>query len=232
MSRRSYVSPVRAEAAAEKRDRVIQAAARFLREEASIAAFSLDAVAKAAGVTRLTVYNQFGSRRGLLEAVFDDIARQGLARLNDGMAISDPWDGLDRLIEIFCDFWSSDPAVSRLHDAMATDAEFAQALLARNARRRQSLEELVARMTGDAASESAQRDTVDLIFALTSCAMFRMLAPGRSAKTVCRLLKDTSRAAIERICAGRRGGSAGPAKSPPALPVPGSMRSAPRRRRR
>ena len=91
MSTRSYVSPVRTAAAAEKRDRVIQAAARFLREEDRIAAFSLDAVAKAADVTRLTVYNQFGSRRGLLEAVFDDIARRGrLIRLNDAMAEPDP----------------------------------------------------------------------------------------------------------------------------------------------
>ena len=68
MSRRPYVSAARAEAAAEKRERVIRAAARFLREEDGITAFSLDAVAKAADVTRLTVYNQFGSRRGLLEA--------------------------------------------------------------------------------------------------------------------------------------------------------------------
>jgi AcrR family transcriptional regulator len=203
MSTRSYVSSVRAEAAAEKRDRVIQAAARFLREEESIAAFSLDAVAKAAGVTRLTVYNQFGSRRGLLEAVFDDIARRGrLMRLNDVMAAPDPWKGLDKLIEIFCDFWSSDPAVGRLHDAMATDPEFAQALLARNARRRQSLEELVARIAGNVAPRSARRDAVDLIFALTSCAMFQMLASERSAKAVCRLLKGAARAAIERTCGG------------------------------
>src|ERR1051325_5493626 len=115
MSKRSYVSAVRTAAAAEKRNRVIKAAARFLREEESMTAFSLDAVAKAAGVTRLTVYNQFGSRRGLLEAVFDDIARSGrLARLNDAIANPDARRGLDALIEIFCDFWSGDPAVSRL----------------------------------------------------------------------------------------------------------------------
>ncbi|PSH62920.1 TetR/AcrR family transcriptional regulator [Phyllobacterium brassicacearum] len=203
MSTRSYVSVVRAEAAAEKRDRVIQAAARFLREEESIAAFSLDTVAKAAGVTRLTVYNQFGSRRGLLEAVFDDIARRGrLVRLNDAMAASDPWSGLDQLVEIFCDFWSSDPAVARLHDAMGIDPEFAQALLERNARRRQLLEELVVRMTGRLASPSAQRDAIDLTFALTSCAMFRMLASERSAKAVCDLVRDASRAAIGRIISG------------------------------
>jgi AcrR family transcriptional regulator len=199
MSTRSYVSPVRTAAAAEKRDRVIQAAARFLREEESIAAFSLDAVAKAAGVTRLTVYNQFGSRRGLLEAVFDDIARRGrLTRINDAMAQPDPWKGLDQLIGIFCDFWCDDPAVGRLHDAMAIDPEFAQALLARNARRRQSIEILVARMTEGKTSDLAQRDAVDMIFALTSCAMFRMLASERSSMAVCDLLRDASRAAVRR----------------------------------
>ena len=52
-------------AAAETRERVIEAASRTLREGESIARFSLDTVAKVAGVTRLTVYNQFGSRRGL-----------------------------------------------------------------------------------------------------------------------------------------------------------------------
>src|SRR3954454_20359758 len=127
MKKRAYVSSVRSEAAAEKRDRVIEAAAKLLREDASIARFSLDAVAKAADVTRLTVYNQFGSRRGLLEAVFDDIARRGqLVRLNNAMAEADPWKGLDLLIAVFCDFWGGDPAVARLHDAMAIDQEFAQ----------------------------------------------------------------------------------------------------------
>src|SRR3979409_2745818 len=98
MPTRPYMSSVRTAAAAEKRARVIKAAARSLREDASIANFSLDAVAKAAGVTRLTVYHQFGSRRGLLEAVFDDIARQGgLAQIPDAMAMSDPISARTRL---------------------------------------------------------------------------------------------------------------------------------------
>jgi AcrR family transcriptional regulator len=98
MPKRHYVSSVRA-AAAEKRDRIIEAATTLLRENTSIAVFSLDAVAKAAGVTRLTVYHQFGSRRGLLEAVFDEIARQGgLARIEEAMAMPDPRIGLDRPI--------------------------------------------------------------------------------------------------------------------------------------
>ena len=139
MPRRAYVSSVRTAAAAEKRDRVLKAAAKALRQDASIAHFSLDSVAKAAGVTRLTVYNQFGSRRGLLEAVFDEIARQGgLHRIADTMAMADPRDALDRLVEIFCAFWNKDPAVGRLHDAMATDPEFAEAVLERNERRRKA----------------------------------------------------------------------------------------------
>src|SRR5438045_6467107 len=117
MKKRAYVSSVRSAAAAEKRDRVIEAAAKLLREDASIARFSLDTVAKAAGVTRLTVYNQFGSRRGLLEAVFDEIARHGgLHQLADAMAMADPRAALDRMVEIFCGFWSRDSAVGRLHD--------------------------------------------------------------------------------------------------------------------
>src|SRR5712675_2383224 len=107
MPRRAYVSSVRTAAAAETRDRVIDAAAKVLRDDTSVSSFSLDGVAKAAGVTRLTVYNQFGSRRGLLEAVFDDIARQGgLHRLGDAMAMPDPCAALDRVVEIFCAFWS------------------------------------------------------------------------------------------------------------------------------
>jgi AcrR family transcriptional regulator len=200
VSKRSYVSAARAEAAAEKRDRVIKAAARFLREEDGITAFSLDAVARAADVTRLTVYNQFGSRRGLLEAVFDDIAQRGqLVRLNDAMAEADPCKGLDMLIEIFCDFWGGDPAVARLHDAMAIDSEFAQALLERNERRRRSIAELVARIAGEQVSTAARRDAVDFIFALTSCAMFRMLAGARPVAAVRAILTDAVRAAIARI---------------------------------
>src|SRR5260221_5286731 len=175
MAPRRYVSSVRTAEAAAKRDRVIGAAARLLREDASIASFSLDAVAKAAGVTRLTVYHQFGSRRGLLEAIFDEIARQGgLVQIPEAMAMSDPRAALERLVEIFCAFWSSDPAVGRLHEAMATDPEFAQALIERNERRRKVVKVLVERVAKTAAkktmSSRARQNAVDVIFALTSFA--------------------------------------------------------------
>jgi AcrR family transcriptional regulator len=197
MSTRPYTSSVRTAAAAAKRDRVIEAAARSLREDASIAAFSLDAVAKVAGVTRLTVYHQFGSRRGLLEAVFDEIARQGgLTEIPNAMAMSDPRAALDRLVEIFCAFWNRDAAVGRLHEAMATDPEFAQALIGRNERRRKTVNVLVGRIAGKTASPQARQDAVDLIFALTSFAMFAMLRADRSVDDLCALVKSACRSAL------------------------------------
>src|SRR3977135_1867223 len=157
MPTRPYMSSVRTAAAAEKRARVIEAAARSLREDASIATFSLDAVAKAAGVTRLTVYHQFGSRRGLLEAVFDDIAqRGGLTAIPDAMAMPDPRAALDRLVGNLFPLLGRAPAGGRLHEAMATDPEFAQALLERNERRRKTIDVVVGRIADKSASPQAR----------------------------------------------------------------------------
>jgi AcrR family transcriptional regulator len=204
MLTRRYVSSVRTAAAAAKRDRVIEAAARSLREDASIATFSLEAVAKAAGVTRLTVYHQFGSRRGLLEAVFDGIAEHGgLAQIADAMAMPDPRAALNRLVEIFCAFWSSDPAVGRLHEAMATDPEFAQALIERNERRRTTIDVLIGRIAGKAASARARQDAVDMIFAFTSFSMFAMLSRDRSVDEVCALVKSACFSALDPLLSDR-----------------------------
>lgn len=194
--KRPYVSSLRRAAAAQTRAHVVEAALQLLRAEAGITGFSLDAVAKAAGVTRLTVYHQFGSRRGLLEAAFDEVARQGgLTRLADAMALPDPHAALDHVIDIFCAFWSESPAVGRLHDAVALDPEFGVALVTRNERRRVLLNRLVSRIAPTAPART-RRDAVDLMFALTSQPMFAMLRRRRSVEAVARLIKDAGRAAL------------------------------------
>lgn len=200
MTKRNYVSPVRASAAAETRERIIAAGARLLRKDASIANFSLDVVAKAAGVTRLTVYNQFGSRRGLLEAVFDDIAREGgLFELTDVMTMADPRAALDRVVAIFCTFWSHDPAIGGLNQAVATDPDFGDSLVERNERRRELLTALVSRIVEKPAAKDTVRDAVDMIFVLTSYPTFAALSPQRSTEEVCRLLQTACHAAVDRL---------------------------------
>lgn len=200
MTKRNYVSPVRASAAAETRERIIAAGARLLRKDASIANFSLDVVAKAAGVTRLTVYNQFGSRRGVLEAVFDDIAREGgLFELTDVMTMADPRAALDRVVAIFCTFWSHDPAIGGLNQAVATDPDFGASLVERNERRRELLTALVSRIVEKPAAKHTVRDAVDMIFVLTSYPTFAALSPQRSTEQVCRLLQKACHAAVDRL---------------------------------
>src|ERR1700726_2527771 len=119
MSPRPYRSPRRAKTAAQTRARIVTAAAAMLGAPEGIGGFSLDAVAKQAGGTRLTVYNQFRSRRPLPEAVLDETAaRGGLHRIAEAMTDPDPHAGLRQIVAIFCDFWSYDPgALWRLHAA-------------------------------------------------------------------------------------------------------------------
>src|SRR5438034_7095657 len=74
MSPRPYRLGQRQVAADETRSRILNAARAQLETEVS---FSIDAVARRADVARMTVYYQFGSRRGLLEALFDDLAVRG-----------------------------------------------------------------------------------------------------------------------------------------------------------
>ena len=63
VSPRRYESPARDAAAEETRQRIVTAAGEILAGPKGFAGMSLEAVAKAARVTRLTIYNQFGTRR-------------------------------------------------------------------------------------------------------------------------------------------------------------------------
>lgn len=199
MSPRPYRSSRRRVAAKRTRARLLKAARAMLAAPDGI---SLDAVAKRAGVTRLTVYNQFGSRRALLEAVFDDMAeRGGLHRIREAMAKTDPQAALQQIVLIFCDFWSVHRgALWRLHAASATDPEFEESLRARNQRRRHLLSVLVDRMIeGGAKSPEVVIELIDVLFALTSVGFFwELTAGGRKANAVCHLIQALAADAVQR----------------------------------
>jgi AcrR family transcriptional regulator len=202
VSPRAYNSPVRTVAATKTRARIVSAAAAILGTAEGTSGFSLQAVAEKARVTRLTVYNQFGSRRALLEAVFDDMAvRGGLHRIPEVMAGSDPQAGLLRVVAIFCDFWSFDPdALGPLHAAGASDPEFGASVRERNERRRRLLSVLVRRMTKDRKLRAKTLDDlIDVLFALTSFPFFSQLtAQGRGAEAACGLIQALATDAVRR----------------------------------
>jgi AcrR family transcriptional regulator len=208
MNPRPYRSSRRAKTAAQTRERIVTAAAAMLGAPEGAGGFSLDAVARKAGVTRLTVYNQFGSRRALLEAVFDETAtRGGLHRIAEAMTNPDPHAGLRRIVAIFCDFWSYDSAALwRLHAAGASDPELEASLRARNERRRRLLSVTVARMAeGGRMDSQVLVDLVDMLFALTSFSFFSELtAGGRTADAACRLIQELANDVIRRAMPGSK----------------------------
>src|SRR5262249_61307939 len=107
------------------------------------------------------------------------------------MTHPDPRAGIHRLIEILCDFWSSDQgALAWLQGVGAGDADFEESIRARNERRRHALGVLVDRLAqrSDVAPER-MKDVTDLLFALTSFPVFAGLLIGRETHAACALIQ-------------------------------------------
>src|SRR5262249_35488233 len=76
MTPRPYTPIQRQKAVDAGRERILTAARELLEVE-DAERFSLEAVARRARVSRMTVYNQFESKAKLLEALFDSLAERG-----------------------------------------------------------------------------------------------------------------------------------------------------------
>jgi AcrR family transcriptional regulator len=166
----------------ETKARIIKAA-RELLESGGMPAFSIEAVAKGAGVSRMTIYHKFESRAGLLEALLDDFAsRSPLERIPEIFKHADPLDSLDAFVATFGDFWQSrGTAGHRLMGAANADPELATVLRERNERRREIIRVLLNRAVDRYSKPSPEEyaSTVDVLFALTSFEFFRVLAGDR-----------------------------------------------------
>lgn len=180
----------------------ILAAARELAVEKGFDEFTVEKVAEAAGVSRMTVYYQFGSKQELLEALFDQLAeRGGMERLAEAMKREDPLDSLAGVIAVFCAFWASDRvAIRRLRSwGGLRPAEAGADALERDAWRRGALESVVRRIA-QRHRKPARRDVndvVDLLQVLTSFESYDVLArDGRSEHALARLLERTARAIL------------------------------------
>ncbi|WP_240137841.1 TetR/AcrR family transcriptional regulator [Streptomyces sp. MUM 178J] len=171
MSPRPYHSGKRQAAADETRQRIL-AAARTLLSGASAHQVSVDAVAKAADVSRQTVYNAFGSKSGLLEALFDTLAARAGMDVQEAFAAPDAATALTRFTEAFCRFWDSDRTVIRRLRGMAVlDRDLDRLLRERDEMRRSALTELLRRFT-----DAPEPETVDIIWQLTGFEAYDALA--------------------------------------------------------
>lgn len=158
-------------------ERVLEAA-RELLDDGGDEPFSIDAVARRAGVARMTIYNRFGSKAGLLEALFDSIAQRGeFARMPEVFREADPVAALDAFVALLGRFWDAKRRAHRkLSAAAASDPELNAAIASRNERRRQAIAELVERLRGRRREVLDDRELVQALFVLLSFDSYNELA--------------------------------------------------------
>ena len=174
----------------------ILAAARGLLLARRPGEFSLEAVARRARVARMTLYHQFGSRRALLEALFDDLAAEGgMGDLQNAFRLPDAAQALARYVATFGRFWTSARLIHRRLQALGVlDPELGRALAARQEWRREGLRVIAARLTP---SGRPGDDLIDVLFTLTSFQTFDTLAgPARTPAEVAPLVLRLARAAL------------------------------------
>lgn len=183
MGARAYSMEKRRVSTAETRRRILEAARQLLAEGRDTG-LGLDAIARAADVSRLTIYNHFRSRAGLLEALYDYIAVRGnMPRAAEVLRNRDPATTLAGFVRTLAQFWSSDPVViRRLHAMAALDREIARGLAAREARRRRAAVEIVRRTVPAAMrlpGARGRRLLADVLCTLASFETYDALARAR-----------------------------------------------------
>ncbi len=177
--KRPYDLRKRQELTGQKRSEIL-AAARAQLASNGFLHFTMESLARESGVTRQTIHNLFGTKGGVLEALFDELALDaGLERMREVMQQSDPEAMLTGFVEVFTKFWAKDRILlKRIHGIAAIDSEFASAVEGRNRRRKMAssriAERLAKRSTRNGEEESKRRAAA--LYALTSFEFFDALA--------------------------------------------------------
>lgn len=201
MSKRPYRLGRRQETSEQTRQRILTAARDLLAAPRGLSAFTIDAVAKRAGVARMTIYHQFGSKSGLLEALCDTLAsRGGIFQIANVFRETDPLAALDQFFAVFAGFWESDRLViRRLSSLGALDPVLERVLRGRIERRRQTASALVVRLTETFGRPalSSFHEAVAMLVTLSSFETFDCLAgPKRSPSAVVSVVQRMARAAL------------------------------------
>jgi AcrR family transcriptional regulator len=186
VSPRPYNLGKRREPVEAARKQVLDAARHLLGKTAGYTAFTVEAVARQADVARATVYYQFGSKAGLLEALCDYLADiGGMSGLAEAFTEPDPRQALHRFVASFGRFWAADrPAMRALRALAQLDPDVGAVIAARDQRRRDGLAVLTGRLAGrtdgqppgPAADAAGREHVVRVLTVLTSFETFDGLA--------------------------------------------------------
>jgi AcrR family transcriptional regulator len=189
MSPRPYRLGQRQATTDQTRTRIINAARELLMTTDGFTGFSMEAVARQADVARMTVYYQFGSKIGLLEALCDTLASQGgMEQMASAFRRPEPLEALSEYIKVFSRFWEADRLVTRrLRGLAALDPDFEQVIRSRDERRREGLRVLVQRFSQKYGQPKlvSTEETINLLYTLIGFEFFDMLAgPNRRTEEV------------------------------------------------
>jgi AcrR family transcriptional regulator len=187
-----------------KRTAII-ATARARLESNGFLRLTLDGLARETGVTRQTIHNLFGSKSGLLETLFDQLALDGgMHRMREVMQQTDAKAVLPAFVKVFTDFWSKDRLfIRRIHGIAAIDPEFGAAVEARNRRRQAAAARVVDRMTSRDGEKDVQKKAqrIAALYALTSFEFFDALAEScGNAKDAAETVLSLARKAVMPAC--------------------------------
>jgi AcrR family transcriptional regulator len=132
--------------------RAIVTATRKHLIEAGYHRLSLEQVAADAGITRVTIYRQFASKLGLLDAVADDLAQraQVVSGVDAAAAVADPVIAFRAMVSELCRFWATDPGLlRRLIGLAAVDSEAGHVVQGREQWRYDQIAVFVGRLFAD-----------------------------------------------------------------------------------
>jgi AcrR family transcriptional regulator len=128
-------------------ERVLGAAERLIAENAFHSA-TMDELAASAGVSRATVFNRFGSKLGVLQALFTR-AMEGpeMEAIQRALEIEDPVAALEGAIEASCAIWETQAFVHEQLQAIVVLEPHASALIdEQREQQRAELQALVRRL--------------------------------------------------------------------------------------
>ena len=146
MAPRTYTR-ARGRSEPESIERVLEAAARLIKDDAFHTA-TMEELAAAAGVSRATVFNRFGSKLGVLQALFArGMEGPEMEAIGQALKLEDPVAALEAVIDAACTIWEAYWFVHVQLQAVATLEPDAAALVdEQREQQRTELEDLVRRL--------------------------------------------------------------------------------------
>ena len=195
---RPYRAHSRSPRPARTRSKITEAV-RELLAEGRFHESTVEEVADRAGVARATVYQHFGSRLDLVDAICETFdANPALLELRQLVGLPDADEALARTIANTVRFWSSEDAIlSQLYGVAAIDPAARDLVDRQRADRRGEMERLVRNLRDAGRLRVAERRALALLLVLTSYETFRELrAAGLSERQMVAFLQEAAREAL------------------------------------